>query len=108
MQPTVRNGTGSTTTVKFPPPKLTLSSNVSLVGAEVRIYDLDSTGNNLGTELSGVESCSTSTFTTTSIASGNLVWIQIIKSGYVELGQSFVMSSTDFTLNLNLSQDVNA
>lgn len=86
---------------------LTVSAQVSLVGAEIRIYDLDNTpAGSLGTELGGVESCADATFPYTGSA-GNAIWIQIMKAGYVEFGQATVMpaSSAGFTATLKPETD---
>lgn len=106
--PSVRNTNGSTTNVIIPEVSLTLSANVTLVGAEIRIYDMDnSPAGSLGTELSGAESHGASTYVYTGSA-GNTIWIQIMKSGYVEFGQQFTMPSSNGGLYCNLIQDLNA
>ena len=87
---------------------LTVSAQVSLVGAEVRIYDLDSANpSNLGTELAGVESCTTSTFSYTGTA-GNLIYVQIILTGYVEAGQAYTIPTSAAALSITLTPDTNA
>jgi len=86
----------------------TISANVSLVGAEVRVYDLDNLPiGSFGTELAGVESCPTSNFSFEA-ASGNEVWVQILKDGYEELGQVLVTpyASTTFTFQLKLETNL--
>jgi hypothetical protein len=85
---------------------LTISANVSLVGAEVRIYDYNSTGGNLGTELDGVESNPSANFVYGG-AGGNLIWIQVMLPNYVEYGAEFTMPSADGTTKINLEQDLN-
>jgi len=99
---------GPNITVSQPSLTTTISANVSLVGAEVRVYDLDNlpTGS-FGTELAGVESCPTSNFSFEA-ASGNEVWIQILKDGYEELGQVLVTpyASTTFTFQLKLETNL--
>ena len=105
--PTVRNGSGASTTVNNAV-SLTISSNVSLVGAEVRIYDLDNNpAGSLGTELSGVESHNAATYVYSG-SGGNEIWIQIMKSGYAEFGQSYTMPSIDGTFTALLKADLNA
>ncbi len=85
----------------------TFSANTSLVGAEVRIYDLDNTPTgSLGTELSGSESNASSTYSYTGTA-GNSIWVQIMKSGYVEFGQQVTIPTTDSTITLILTADKN-
>ena len=87
---------------------LTISANVSLVGAEVRIYDLDGAGGtDYGTELAGTESHNAATYAYTG-NSGNLVAIQVMLLGYVEFVQSITMPSSDQTLDIKLVLDVNS
>lgn len=87
---------------------LTVAAQVSLVGAEIRIYDLDnSPAGSLGTELAGVESCPTSTFQYYGVA-GNLVWVQVMLSGYKEFGQEFVIPQLAGTLPAVLRVDSSA
>lgn len=88
---------------------LTIDSNISLLGAEIRVYDLDNTpSGSLGTELpTGTESCLTTTYDYV-IAGGNTVWIQILKSGYKEFGQSYVTSSSSATFTAILEADRDA
>jgi hypothetical protein len=105
--PSVRNGGSSTTTKIYPQVTLTISAPVSLVGAEVRIYDMDSTLPDLGTELSGTESHDATTYVFDG-AAGNTIWIQIMKSGYVEFGQQFTMPTSNGSFFANLQQDLNA
>ena len=85
----------ATTSVTSPDPGVTLSiiANVSLVGAEIRIYDLNATYPFFGTELSGTEYCATATYDYVGGAGsqGNVIWIQIMKPGYVEFGQQITM-----------------
>lgn len=101
--PTVTNGTGSTTTINNAV-TLTILASVSLVGAEIRIYDLDNNpANSLGTELAGIESCATVSYTYSGDG-GNSIWIQIMKSGYEEFGQQLTIPSSNgnFTALLNI------
>ena len=86
---------------------LTIAANVSLAGAEIRIYDLDNTpAGSLGTELTGTESNSGATFGYAG-AAGNSVWIQILAAGYVEFGQSLVLPAFDSTFTATLIPDTN-
>ena len=103
--PTVLNGSGASTVVNDAV-TLTIAANISLSGAEVRIYDLNASGNNLGTELDGVESNSGTTFPFSGSA-GNEIWIQIMKDGYEEFGQSVTMPSINSTLTVILKSDIN-
>lgn len=105
--PTVRNGAGASTTVNNSV-TLTISANVTLVGAEVRIYDLDNTpAGSLGTELSGTESNGTATYAYSGSV-GNAVWVQIMKPGYEEFGQATTMPTINSTFEIMLKLDTNA
>ena len=87
---------------------LTIAAQVSLVGAEIRIYDLDnSPAGSLGTELAGVESCGDATFPYIG-AAGNLVWVQIMLAGYREFGQSLVFPASDATFSAILTVESDA
>ena len=87
---------------------LTIDASVSLVGAEIRIYDLDNSPvGSLGTELDGVESQGSATYLFSG-SGGNLIWIQIMLSGYEEFGQSFTMPSSDGDFTALLQADLNA
>ncbi len=85
---------------------LTIEANVSLVGAEVRIYDYNSTGGNLGTELDGIESNLSSNFVYGG-SGGNVIWIQVLLDNYVEYGAEFTMPASDGTTKLTLEPDLN-
>lgn len=82
---------------------LIVAANVTLLGAEVRVYDNDNTpAGSYGTELGGEESCPGATFSIP-LSAGNNVVIQIIKSGYVEFVQEYTMgSSATFTAVLEV------
>lgn len=85
---------------------VTLDSNVSLSGAEVRIYDLDNNpAGSLGTEITGTESNGTSGYSFSTTGSNN-IWIQIMKSGYKEYGLSYTTGSADVTLPIQLAADL--
>jgi len=86
---------------------ITISSPVSLVGAEVRLYDMDNIPDgSLGTELSGVESHTSATYTYSG-SGGNLIWIQIMLDGYEEFGQQYTMPASDTTFTALLNLDLN-
>ena len=86
---------------------LTIEAPVSLVGAEIRIYDLDnSPAGSLGTELSGVESHTSAAYTYSG-SGGNLIWIQIMLDGYEEFGQQYTMPISDTTFTALLELDLN-
>ena len=100
--------TGPGITVTAPVLTTTIASQVSLVGAEVRIYDLDnSPAGSLGTELAGVESCPTATFDF-SIAAGNSVWVQIMLADYKEFGQQLTAPSASTTFTFVLATETDA
>lgn len=89
---------------------LTIESEVNLTGAEIRIYDLDNMpAGSLGTELAGVESCSTPTFSYPYSygLEPNLVWIQIMAPGFEEYGQRYTLPTRDTTLSLILQPELN-
>lgn len=99
--------TGPNITVTAPVLTTTITAQVSLVGAEVRIYDLDnSPAGSLGTELAGVESCPTAMFDF-SIAAGNSVWVQIMLADYKEFGQQLVGPSASTTYTMTLVRETN-
>jgi hypothetical protein len=104
--PTVKNIGGASTTVNNNV-NLTISAAVSLVGAEIRIYDLNGTLPNLGTELSGAESHTTATYIYGGSAN-NVIWIQIMLPGYEEFGQQTTMPSTDGSFVALLKAESNA
>jgi hypothetical protein len=87
---------------------IVISANTSLVGAEIRIYDLDNSPvGSLGTELAGTESHIAATYTYTGTP-GNTIWIQIMQSGYEEFGQAWNMAATDSTFYATLKTEQNA
>lgn len=90
-------------------PTVTISAQISLVGAEIRIYDMDNNpAGSLGTELAGTESCPTSTFNYVG-ESGNTIWIQIMKDGYVEFGQSITIPEvSSYGYNVTLQPELSA
>jgi hypothetical protein len=100
------NATDYQTQEPLPGVQLTVAANVSLVGAEVRVYDMDNApAGSYGTELSGVESCATATYTFDA-APDNVVWVQIMKAGYVEFGQQ--VTAFQGTLPVVLQAETNA
>jgi len=104
--PSVRNGAGATTVVDAAV-TVTISAQVSLVGAEIRVYDLDDMpAGSLGTELAGVESNPTATFSFSTEA-GNLVWVQVMKDGFVEYGAEYTVPSVNASLPVTLAVDQN-
>lgn len=106
--PTVHNSGAGTVNVVSGLTTITIDAGVTLVGAEVRIYDLDNTpAGSLGTELSGTESHNAATYQYTGTAS-NLIWIQIFKTGYEEFGQSLTIPSASATFDAILVADTNS
>lgn len=107
--PSVRNGAGATTTVIAAVSLLIEGSDgLSLLGAEIRIYDLDNNpAGSLGTELDGTESNAASTFTYSGV-NGNEIWIQILLDGYEEFGQKYTLPVNDAIFSATLEPDVNA
>jgi hypothetical protein len=84
-----------------------IEGTVSLVGAEVRIYDLNDPSGDFGTELAGVESCATSYFDFTE-APGNTVWIQILLQGYKEYGKKVLIpTELNYIFTADLQRDYN-
>jgi hypothetical protein len=85
----------ATTDIENPDPgiTLTMTANVSLVGAEIRVYDLDTITGEFGTEISGIESNPDVTYDFVGGAGSqnNVVWIQIMKEGYIEFGQQITL-----------------
>ena len=99
------------TTLENPDPGVTLTiiPNVSLVGAEVRVYDLDAVGQQYGTELSGAESHTSFNYVYAGGAGSqnNEVWIQILKPGYIEFGQKITMPLLSSSFFPVLTPDLN-
>jgi len=85
---------------------ITLTPNVSIAGAEIRIYDMDNNPvGSLGSEIAGVESAG-ATFSFSSTA-GNAVWIQIMQEGYEEYGLAYTVGSQDTNLLVILTAEKN-
>jgi len=104
---TIANNTGGTITVTVAPVTTTIAGSVSLLGAEIRVYDLDNVpAGSLGTELAGIESCAGATFDFNAQAS-NSVWIQVMKNGYVEFGQQFTVPTAASIFTAILVPDTN-
>lgn len=103
--PTYKN-TGSGTVTVVNAVALTIEAQVTLVGAEVRIYDYNGGAHNFGDALAGIESNTTSTFIYSG-ASSNVIYIQIMKDGYEEFGQVYTMPSVATTLTVKLQIEEN-
>ena len=106
QSPSVRNGVGATTVVNATV-NVTIIANVTLVGAEVRIYDLDTTPPEYGTELAGTESNGTANYIYSGTGS-NVILIQIMKDGYVEYTENYTMPTSDSDLNIKLKPEENS
>lgn len=109
------NGAGHTATVRHPDDNipfhiiLDIYSHVSLIGAEIRIYDMDNIpAGSLGTELFGTESNTTSTFPIEGPAAGNDIWIQIMLDGYREYGLQITYPANNTMFYAGLQLDTNA
>lgn len=95
-------------TINFVQPSFVLQLLNIPLGSEVRIYDLDSAvAGNLGTELAGIEFLVTATFIYNYTGSGNVIWIQVLSSGFLEFGQSITLppNNLDFDVNLELEEN---
>jgi hypothetical protein len=87
----------------------TVAAQVSLAGAEIRIYDLDNTpAGSFGTELAGVESNPGATFDYVYTAGGNSILVQIMLNGYVEYTQTLTLPAASTTLTASLQIESNA
>jgi hypothetical protein len=106
--PSVRNSGAGSKTVIDAGVTVTVAANVSLVGAEIRVYDLDDNpAGSLGTELSGVESHGSATYPF-SAQGGNVIWLQIMLPGYEEFGQQFTVPAQSGSLPVTLKAETNA
>jgi len=86
---------------------VTVTANVSLNGAECRVYDLDGTpAGSLGTELAGVESNTGATYAFSGSAA-NVVWLQVMLNGYVEFGTQLTIPTTSGSYPITLTADNN-
>lgn len=104
--PSYRNGAGASTTVNNAV-ALTVSAQLSLAGAEIRVYDMDnSPAGSLGSELAGSESNAGATFVYSG-SGGNVIWLQIMLPGYREFGQQLSMPSVSGPLAVTLQADNN-
>jgi len=102
----INNSAGGTTIILTISVILTISSQVSLVGAEIRIYDFESTPPDFGTEIEGTESHGAATYVYSGVAS-NLIYIQILKDGYEEFGQQITMPTSNGSFYALLKVDTN-
>lgn len=104
----VKGSNPANTTIEVAANTLTIAASVSLVGAEIHIYDMDNTpAGSLGTRLLDIESCPGAT-TALPVAGGNQIYIQIMHTGYEEFGQAYTMPASSVTFTADLIPDVNA
>lgn len=94
-------------TIYTPPVTLTISANVSLVGAEIRVYDLSGASDNYGLDVAGIESCAGPTFSFSGTSGANIM-IQIMLAGYVEYTQSATIPASSSTFTATLLIDNNS
>jgi hypothetical protein len=90
---------------------LTVAGTSTLVGAEIRIYDLDNVpAGSYGTELAGIESNPSSTFSWSysSATVPNTILIQVLQSGFVEVAQTYVTTANNATVTVTMVSDTNA
>lgn len=85
------------------PSSLILTANVSLVGAEIRIYDNDGAVGDYGTELDGVESCTTGTYIYNGLLNNNII-VQVMLADYQEFVLELTLDSESVTLPINLER----
>lgn len=78
--------------------QLTLSITTLPVGAEVRIYDLDDTLPDFGSELTGVESLTSTSFNWIHSKAGDRIYLQIFADGFKEYGETITLLSVSQTI----------
>lgn len=84
----------------------TLTADVGLAGAEVRIYDYNNGTFSLGDGIAGTESAGASFQFVTE--SQNEVWVQVMKAGYKEYGQLLVAPDAATTIQVFLTKELDA
>ncbi|MEM7706603.1 MAG: hypothetical protein AAF358_13675 [Pseudomonadota bacterium] len=72
-----------------------------IAGAEIRIYDDDVGGSNLGTELAGIETLAGTTFQYSHSGAANTIIVQMIADGFEEVLETFQLAAQDQTLTVN-------
>jgi len=95
---------GGTVTVQRPA-TFTIAGVIN--GAEVRIYDDNGASGSFGTELDGIESNSGTTFQYSHDGTTNDILVQMLASGYVEVIIPYTLESSDQTLTLNPTVEIN-
>ncbi len=99
---------GGTITVESAPTTVTVQAQVSLVGAQIRIYDRDNTpAGSEGTEIAGIASNPSSTFAFSTDAA-NDVSVQIFLAGYEEFLQLYTVPNSNGVFDALLVVDRNA
>ena len=85
---------------------LTISAQVSLVGAEIAIYDMNVTPPDFGDELAHSESHGSATFIYSGSAS-NLIRIQVMLPNYEEFSENFTMPTVSGDKVIKLEVETN-
>jgi hypothetical protein len=108
-------GLDSTSSITFLPsdvsgtvtftPEVTLVISPIPTGAEVRIYDLDATLPEFGTELAGVESLVGTSFSFSHSKAGDQILVQIFATGKLEYTETANLLSVSQTLSPTLEDD---
>ena len=73
----------------------------AISGAELRVYDDNGVGTDLGDELAGVEVLAGTTFQYAHDGSVNDIYVQMIADDYEEILLRFTLSDVNQTLKLN-------
>ncbi|MEM9264541.1 MAG: hypothetical protein AAGA46_03360 [Cyanobacteria bacterium P01_F01_bin.13] len=81
--------------------QLTLTVANLPTGCEVRIYDLDNTLPDFGSELAGIESLSGTSFEWVHSQAGDDVFLQVFADGFKEYGEVIRLLSVSQTINSN-------
>lgn len=89
---------GGTIVVQRP---ATFTIENAINGAEIRIYDNDVGGNDFGTELSGAETNTGTTYIYSHDGVTNDIIVQHMANGYEEIKEFFQLNSTNQTLTLD-------
>ena len=85
--------------------QLTLTLTDLPIGAEVRIYDLDNTLPDFGTELTGEESITSTSFSWAHSKAGDDVFVQVFATGFKEYGETISLLSVSQNLAINLDAE---
>lgn len=85
----------------------TLTITVSEPNCEIRLYEADSTGVNMGTEIAGTESFAGTEYTYQHDGSVNDIYVQVILLDYEEVTQPFQLSSANQFIDIDLRLETN-